>query len=172
MSNKETYPSIERLKDRYLKTETDLTACVKRLRSEGKSIVTTNGCFDLLHRGHLCLLAAAAEQGDVLIVGLNSDVSVKKGKGPSRPVNPQDERAEILLALEYVDCVALFDEKDCVDFVRRVHPDVHVNDSSYGENCIESGAVREGGGRLFLVDKIPTPSTTDLIAKIESTSKQ
>ncbi len=168
MSERPPCPSLDRLKTRYLCTESDLLECVERLRSEGKTIVTTNGCFDLLHRGHLYILSSAAAEGDVLIVGLNSDRSVRENKDPSRPINPEDERAEVLLALEYVDYVALFNEKDCVKFVERVRPDVHVNDASYGENCIESAAVKEGGGRLKLVEKIPVESTSELVKKMQS----
>jgi rfaE bifunctional protein nucleotidyltransferase chain/domain len=168
MPENETCPSIERMKSRYLRTEADLLECVKRLRSEEKTIVTTNGCFDILHRGHLHILSSAAAEGDILIVGLNSDQSVRANKGPSRPINPEDERAEVLLALEYVDYVALFHEKECIDFVKRVRPDVHVNDASYGENCVESAAVREGGGRLKLVEKIPVESTTELVRRMKA----
>ena len=160
------YPSLERLAQRFLRAEAALLETVDRLRKEGDTIVTTNGCFDLLHVGHLHLLAEAKGQGDVLIVGLNSDRSVRLLKGPHRPVVPEEERAEILLALEWVDYVALFHERDCVEFVRRVRPDVHVNDASYGADCIESGPVREGGGRIHLVEKVPVASTTDLIGKI------
>jgi rfaE bifunctional protein nucleotidyltransferase chain/domain len=168
MPENETCPSIERMKSRYLRTEADLLECVRRLRSEGKTIVTTNGCFDILHRGHLHILSSAAAEGDVLIVGLNSDRSVRESKGSSRPINPEEERAEVLLALEYVDYVALFHEKECIDFVKRVRPDVHVNDASYGENCVESAAVREGEGRLKLVEKIPAESTTDLVKRMKA----
>lgn len=163
-------PSRTRMEDRFLRTPEDLVRAVERLRRQGKTIVTTNGCFDLLHLGHLAILSEAKAQGDVLIVGLNSDRSVKLLKGPDRPVVPEEERAEILLSLEWVDYVALFEERDCIEFVRRARPDVHVNDASYGENCIEAGAVREAGGRLHLVAKLAVPSTTALLAKIRSKS--
>ncbi|MBE7557813.1 adenylyltransferase/cytidyltransferase family protein [bacterium] len=136
-------------------------------RRAGRSIVSVNGSFDLLHAGHLHILAEAARQGDVLVVGLNSDVSVRAYKGPGRPIMPESERAEILLALEMVDYVVLFDEPECAAFVLRVRPDVHVNDASYGENCIEAPAVRACGGRLHLVDKLPTASTTDILRRIK-----
>lgn len=145
----------------------DPTPVLAAQRRAGKRVVTVNGCFDLLHAGHLHILSEAARQGDLLVVGLNSDKSVAANKGPGRPVMPEAERAELLLALEMVDYVVLFDESDCVEFVRRVRPDVHVNDASYGENCIEAPAVREGGGRLHLVEKLPAASTSDLIARIK-----
>jgi rfaE bifunctional protein nucleotidyltransferase chain/domain len=161
------YPSRSRLGNRFLQTPESLVAVVERLRREGKTIVTTNGCFDLLHMGHLHILSEAKAQGDILIVGLNSDRSAGLLKGPTRPIVPEEERAEILLSLEWVDYVALFHERDCIEFVKRVRPDVHVNDASYGEDCIESEAVRERGGRLHLVSKLPVSSTTDLIGKIQ-----
>jgi len=161
-------PSRVRMRQRFLRTPRSLSRTVERLRREGKTIVTTNGCFDLLHLGHLHILSEAKAQGDILIVGLNSDRSVKLLKGPDRPIVPEDERAEILLALEPVDYVALFHERDSIEFVRRVRPDVHLNDVSYGGNCIESGAVKESGGRLHLVAKLEVPSTTAILAKIRS----
>jgi len=151
-------------------TAKELKDTVASLRSRGKTIVTTNGCFDLMHRGHIHILTDAKRQGDVLIVGLNSDVSVRLGKGEGRPIIPDFERAEVLCAFEMVDYVYMFDEKDCIDFVRLVGPDVHANDASYGEDCIESGVVKEGGGRLHLVSKIDAPSTTAIINRIRSTS--
>lgn len=144
----------------------ELKLTLERLRAEGRTIVTTNGCFDLMHRGHVHILREAKSQGDILVVGLNSDVSVRKNKGNSRPILPDQERAELLCAMEMVDFVYLFDEKDCVNFVRLASPNVHANDASYGENCIESGVVRECGGRLHLVSKIQAPSTTKIIEKI------
>ncbi len=151
-----------------VKTPEILKDLLVQLRAEGKRIVSTNGCFDLLHRGHVHILREAKQQGDILIVGLNSDVSVRKNKGGSRPILPEHERAELLCSLEMVDFVYLFDEKDCVEFVRLVAPDVHANDASYGENCIESGAVKDCGGRLHLVSKIQAPSTTNIINKIQT----
>ncbi len=147
-------------------TDKELQEALKEHRRRGETIVTTNGCFDILHVGHLRLLREAKAQGNILVVGLNSDHSVKLGKGPSRPFNPEKERAELLSALSVVDYVILFDEKDCIDFVRRVRPDVHVNDSDYGENCIEREAVLEGGGRLHIVQKVPGKSTTELVQRI------
>ncbi len=147
--------------------EDDPAPALDAHRRAGQTIVSINGSFDLLHAGHLHILAQAARQGDVLVVGLNSDQSVRAYKGLHRPIFPEAERAELLLALAMVDYVVLFDEPDCVNFVRRVRPDVHVNDASYGEDCIEAPAVREGGGRLQLVAKLPTASTTDILHRIK-----
>lgn len=146
-----------------------LLAAVRSYRSAGRTIVTTNGSFDILHRGHLAILSVARRQGGVVIVGLNSDQSVRAYKGPLRPIIPQEARAALLAAMSTVDHVYLFDEPDCVEFVRLVQPDVHVNDASYGPDCIEAEAVARAGGRLVLVNKVPCMSTSDIIEKIVAT---
>lgn len=133
------------------------------LRARGKRIVTVNGSFDVLHNGHLFILSEARKQGDVLIVGLNSDASVRGHKGPSRPVVSERQRAEMLLALRTVDYVHIFNEPDPIAFVEQVRPDVHVNGAEYGEDCIERDAVVAGGGRLHLVRRIPGLSTSGLL---------
>lgn len=133
-----------------------------QLRARGRRIVTTNGTFDLLHAGHVAFLEEARRQGDVLIVGLNSDASVRANKGPDRPLMPEDQRARLLLSLRPVDYVHVFDERDPRAFIAAVKPDVHVNGAEYGENCIERPTVVEHGGRLHLVDRIPGLSSTEL----------
>lgn len=138
------------------------------LRARGRRIVTINGSFDLLHAGHLHILSEARRQGDVLVVGLNSDASVCRYKGPDRPVVPERQRAEMLLALRMVDYVHIFDEADPVPFLKEVGPDVHVNGAEYGENCVENETVRSGGGRLHLVGRIGDLSTSGLVASLQS----
>ena len=150
---------------RLLRDAPALRALSQSLKASGKTVVTTNGCFDLLHGGHIYILRSAAAQGDVLIVGLNSDASVRANKGPGRPVLSEDERAAVLLALEPVDYVYVYDEPTCVPFVEAVGPDVHVNDADYGEDCVEAPAVARAGGRLHLIHKRPGPSTTALIGR-------
>jgi D-beta-D-heptose 7-phosphate kinase/D-beta-D-heptose 1-phosphate adenosyltransferase len=140
-----------------------LSQLAATLRAKGKRIVTTNGSFDLLHNGHLYLLNEARQRGDVLIVGLNSDASVKSYKGPSRPIVTERRRAEMLLALRMVDYVHIFDEPDPVAFLKELNPDVHVNSAEYGEDCVESATVRRGGGTIHLVNRIPGISTSRLI---------
>lgn len=127
----------------------------------------------MLHVGHVRLLQEAKAQGDVLIVGLNSDESVRKWKRhigykdwDKRPVNPQSARSEMLAALECVDYVTVFDEPDCLKFVESVKPDVHVNGSDYGENCIEAETVRKFGGRVHIVKLHDGFSTSSLIKRI------
>lgn len=151
---------------RVLRTPEQLQAVSRLARAQGKTLVTTNGCFDLLHVGHVHILQEAARQGDILIVGLNSDESVRTNKGNLRPLVPEEERAELLLAFAGVDYVYIYDEPTSVRFVELAHPDIHVNDASYGEECIESEALKKGGGKLYLVDKIACPSTTSIIEKI------
>jgi D-beta-D-heptose 7-phosphate kinase/D-beta-D-heptose 1-phosphate adenosyltransferase len=137
------------------------------LRASGKRIVTLNGSFDLLHAGHLHILREARRQGDVLIVGLNSDRSVRANKGPDRPLIGEGDRARMLLALRDVDYVHIFDETVPMPFLEQVRPDVHVNGSEYGTQCIEASSVRAFGGRLHLVDRIPGLATSELIARIQ-----
>ena len=135
-----------------------LSQLATTLRAKGKRIVTINGSFDVLHSGHLHILGEARQRGDVLIVGLNSDASVRSYKGPNRPIVTERQRAEMLLALRMVDYVHVFDESDPIAFLEEIRPDVHVNGSEYGENCIESDTVREGGGRLHIVGPTPWPA--------------
>jgi len=139
----------------------------EELREAGKTIVTCNGSFDLFHYGHLCFLEEAKKQADVLIVGLNSDSSIKKYKSPDRPVITQDQRAALLSAMEIVGFVHIFDETDPIAFLEVVRPDVHVNGAEYGENCIEAPTVKKYGGRVHLMPKVAGLSTTGLIARIK-----
>ena len=144
-----------------------LAALAATVRARGKRLVTVNGSFDILHRGHLHILNEARRQGDVLIVGLNSDASVRSLKGPTRPINAARARAELLLALRMVDYVHIFDEADPVAFLSELHPDVHVNGAEYGENCIERDVVVGNGGRLHLVDRIGNESTSEIVKTLE-----
>ena len=138
------------------------------LRAKGKRIVTINGSFDILHNGHLHILNEARKRGDVLIVGLNSDASVRSYKGASRPIVPERRRAEMLLALRMVDYVHVFNEPDPIAFLKELRPDVHVNGSEYGENCIERETVTRGGGLIHIVNRIPGLSTSRLVDAVQS----
>jgi len=140
------------------------------LRAKGKRIVTINGSFDVLHNGHLHILNEARQQGDVLIVGLNSDASVRSNKGPDRPIVSERRRAEMLLALRMVDYVHVFDELDPIAFIKEVNSDVHVNGSEYGENCIEAETVKRAGGRIHIVSRIPGLSTSNLVDRLQTAS--
>jgi D-beta-D-heptose 7-phosphate kinase/D-beta-D-heptose 1-phosphate adenosyltransferase len=144
-----------------------LAQLAAHLRGEGRRIATINGTFDVLHAGHLRILTEAREQADVLIVGLNSDVSVRSLKGPSRPIVPEQQRADLLLGLRCVDYVHVFDEATPIPFLEQVQPDVHVNGLEYGPNCVEAPTVRRFGGRLHLVPRTLGLSTTSILEAIE-----
>jgi D-beta-D-heptose 7-phosphate kinase/D-beta-D-heptose 1-phosphate adenosyltransferase len=141
----------------------------ERLRAQGKRIVTINGAFDVLHYGHVHILQEARTLGDVLIVGLNSDGSVRANKGSSRPIVPEVERVRMLLSLRSVDYVHVFDEQVPMPFLEEIRPDVHVNGSEYGQDCIEAETVTRHGGRVHVVRRIEGLSTSDLIARIAAT---
>ena len=144
-----------------------LSQLATTLRAKGKRVVTINGSFDILHNGHLHILEQARQRGDVLIVGLNSDASVRTFKGPDRPIVPERRRAEMLLALRMVDYVHIFDEPDPIAFLQELRPDVHVNGSEYGKDCIESETVRRGGGEIHIVSRIAGLSTSRLIDALQ-----
>ncbi|MES2273445.1 MAG: adenylyltransferase/cytidyltransferase family protein [Chlamydiota bacterium] len=138
------------------------------LRSRNLTIATLNGSFDLMHAGHLYMIYEASKQADRLIVALNSDSSIKQYKSQDRPIVALDYRLQMIAALEFVDFVTWFDETDPREFLSKVKPDVHVNGAEYGENCIEAEVVKEHGGRLHLVDRIPTLATSAIIEKIRN----
>jgi len=138
-----------------------------RLRSQGKRLVLANGCFDLLHVGHIRYLQAAKQLGDVLIVALNSDASVRRIKGHGRPLVNQAERAEIVAALGCVDYVVTFDEDTVDRVIARLKPDVHAKGSDYTEGSVpERDAVLAVGGRVAIVGDLKAHSTRDLISAI------
>jgi len=140
-----------------------------RWRAAGRRVVFTNGCFDLLHGGHVALLEAARALGDVLLVGINGDASVRGLKGPGRPVVPEAERREVLLGLEAVDGVVVFDEPTPLELIRALAPDVLVKGADWGEDAIVGRDVVEAhGGRVVRVELVPGRSTTDLLARIRS----
>ncbi len=139
-------------------------------RNKGLTVVWTNGCFDLLHVGHLHSLQAAHAFGDILVVGLNSDSSVRQLKGPGRPILPGTERAELLAALECVDHVVLFDETTPEAALGRLQPDVHCKGADYapphGKPVPEAKIVEAYGGRVAFLPLIPGRSTSSLLERI------
>jgi len=140
------------------------------LRRQGLRIVTLNGSFDLLHAGHLYILHQAKLQGDVLIVALNSDSSIRQYKGSNRPIITLAHRLSMMAALSFVDYVTWFDETDPCKILGEIRPNVHVNGIEYGAHCIEAEVVRKCGGRLHLVDRIPGLATSEVITKIQRLS--
>lgn len=137
------------------------------LRREGKLLVFTNGSFDLLHAGHVRYLRDAASLGDLLVVGLNSDASVRSYKDPRRPIIPQDDRAELLAALEMVDYVVLFEEDTAEALVAELRPDIYVKGGDYQARELPEARVVEGyGGRVELVPYQESRSSTGIIQRI------
>ncbi len=138
------------------------------LRTRGQKVVFTNGCFDLLHPGHISLLEQARSEGDVLVVGLNSDRSVRELKGPGRPIVPEGERAETLLALEAVDRVVVYDEPTPLEVIQSLLPDVLVKGADWALDAIVGrGEVEGAGGRVVRIDLTPGRSTTRLLARMQ-----
>jgi rfaE bifunctional protein nucleotidyltransferase chain/domain len=134
-------------------------------------VVFTNGVFDLLHPGHVRYLRDARALGDALIVGLNSDRSVRANKGAERPITPERERAEILLALECVDAVAIFDEDTPAEIIKRVQPDVLVKGADWGpDNIVGRDTVEARGGRVVRMPMIEGYSTTELVRRVRTTN--
>lgn len=140
----------------------------ERLRAAGRTVVFTNGSFDILHAGHVDYLAFAARQGDALIVGLNSDASVRRYKGDRRPVNPQDDRARVLAALEVVDYVVVFDEDEPRDLIAALVPDVLVKGEDWAHYVSGRDIVEAAGGRVALAPLVAGRSTTGVIERILS----
>lgn len=139
------------------------------IRSRGGTVVFTNGVFDLLHPGHVRYLQDARALGDALIVAVNSDRSVRANKGPNRPINPEDERAEVLAALAGVDAVVVFDEETPHAIVSRIQPDVLVKGADWGEsNIVGRDVVEARGGRVVRVELSPGHSTTELIRRVKA----
>lgn len=145
----------------------ELASIVAALRAKNKKIVTTNGCFDILHIGHIRLLNGAKALGDVLIVGVNGDQSVRRLKGPERPIVPEDERAEVIANLKAVDYVTVFSEDTPIEFLKVAKPNVHVKGGDYKiESLSETPIVESMGGTMTLLDLVPNKSTTNLVAKL------
>ncbi len=136
---------------------------IKTVRAAGKKIVFTNGCFDILHAGHVSVLEFARNKGDELVVGLNSDASVRRLKGPSRPVNVQEDRALVLAALESVSAVCIFDEDTPFNLIKRVRPDVLVKGGDYKPSEIVG---REFAKKVVRFALLKGRSTTNIIKKV------
>lgn len=139
------------------------------LRKDGKTIVTTNGCFDILHVGHVRYLQKTKTFADYSVVMLNSDKSVRSIKGPTRPVNNENDRAEILCALDCVDFVVLFDEDSPQNLIAEIKPDVHTKGADYTvETLPEAKTIMENGGRIEFISFVEGKSTTSIIEKMKS----
>ena len=156
-----------RTEPRHVLSADDAAALARERQDRGAVVVFTNGVFDLLHPGHVRYIYEARLLGQVLIVGINSDRSVRAIKGAGRPINPQDERAEVLLALEWVDAVVIFDEDTPHDLISRIQPDVLVKGADWGADAIVGRDIVEArGGRVERIRLAEGHSTTELIRKI------
>jgi D-beta-D-heptose 7-phosphate kinase/D-beta-D-heptose 1-phosphate adenosyltransferase len=145
----------------------ELKAEIDRLKREGKKIVFTNGCFDILHAGHTRYLRKAKELGDVLILALNSDDSVRAIKGENRPIVPEGERAEVVSSLESVDYVTIFNELTPLELIEFLQPGVIVKGGDWAEkDIVGAEAVRRWGGRVAIMPEIEGASTTNVIDKV------
>ena len=155
---------------------TELSRLSRRMRADGLRLVLTNGCFDLLHVGHVRLLCAARSLGDALAVGLNSDASTRRLKGPGRPITPEDERAEILAALAYVDHVTIFAEDTASDLVAQVRPTIYVKGGDYSADPSAPNFPPEGrkvlpyGGEIRIIELVPGHSTSEIVRRLGSRS--
>lgn len=141
---------------------------VSFLKAKDLTIATLNGSFDLLHAGHLHMIHEAKKQADILFMALNSDSSIKAYKSPKRPIVPLEYRLQMISGLEDVDYVTWFEEINPLQVLSRIKPHVHVNGSEYGENCIEADVVKEGGGKIHIVNLVEGLSTTNIVNKIKS----
>lgn len=136
-------------------------------KEQGKKVVFTNGCFDILHVGHISYLEMAKKQGDILIVGVNSDESTKRLKGPTRPINSEKDRAAMLSALKAVDYTVIFEEDTPEDLIAYLKPSIHVKGGDYKkENLPETKIVEAYGGKVIILNFVEGKSTTNIINKI------
>jgi D-beta-D-heptose 7-phosphate kinase/D-beta-D-heptose 1-phosphate adenosyltransferase len=148
-------------------SQPDARRLVERLRAGGRRIVFTNGVYDLLHPGHVRYLQHARSLGDALIVGVNADASVRRIKGPGRPINPERERAEVIAALACVDAAVIFEEDTPAEIVRLVQPDILVKGADWpADQIVGRDTVEARGGRVVLADVEPGFSTTAIIERI------
>ena len=153
-----------------IKSLTEATFQVRDWQNKGQKVVFTNGCFDLLHLGHVDYLEKARNLGDRLIVGLNSDSSVGRFKGPERPIQDQNSRARVLAGLQFVDLVVFFDEDTPFDLISKLVPNILVKGSDYlAENIVGADVVKKHGGVVKTIDFVPGYSTTKIVEKIKRT---
>jgi len=150
-------------------SQSELAAVAVEEKKQGRKVVSTNGCFDILHVGHARILKQARELGDCLFVGVNSDASVKRLKGPDRPINSEADRAELLASLGAVDYVYIFPEDTPVEFLTEVKPNIHVKGADYTTGQLaETPVVESFGGKVQLLALVPMKSTTALVEKIKN----
>ena len=141
---------------------------IEELKLQGKKVVFTNGCFDILHVGHLRYLNEAKKQGDILIVGVNSDSSVRQLKGEGRPINNEIDRAEMLSGLKAVDFTVIFEELTPIETLEKLKPSIHVKGGDYDKNKLpETATVEKNGGEVRILSFVEGKSTTNIVKKIQ-----
>ncbi len=147
----------------------ELKLKIKKLKEKGKKIVFTNGCFDILHTGHIHYLARAKQLGDILIVAVNSDESVQRLKGKQRPVNKLEDRMFILASLFFIDFVTYFNENTPVEIIKIIQPDIHVKGGDYKiDNLPEKSIVETYGGKIIILPFVEGYSTTNILEKLKN----
>jgi len=154
-----------------IKTSDSLVAWRESVRKKQQKLVMTNGCFDILHRGHIEYLLKAREQGDVLLVALNSDESVRTLKGPDRPLNDELSRALVLSALFFVDAVSVFNSQRCTSLIEQIKPDIYVKGADYSLETInqeEKTALLKAGTDIRFIEFVPGFSTSSIIERMKS----
>lgn len=161
--------SLKKIKNKIIADKKGLSLILDTWAKENKRIVFTNGCFDLLHRGHIDYLSKASDYGDVLVIGLNTDDSVSRLKGPHRPIQDEKARAEIMAALGFVDLVVYFNEDTPYDLIKIVQPDVLVKGADYkAEDIVGYDIVMNKGGKVETLEFLPGYSTSAIEAKIKN----
>jgi len=154
-----------------LKTTDELAGIREQMQASGRRLVLTNGCFDLLHVGHIRYLQTARELGDSLVVALNSDASVRALKGPSRPITPEEDRAELMAALEAVDFVTIFPSLRVTEVIAAVRPHIYVKGGDYTIETLDESerqALQEAGAEICILPLVPGKSTTGIVKKLSS----
>jgi len=158
---------LSKIKNKIIKSDTDITEIINNIKSDSKTISFTNGCFDIIHRGHIEYLAQASELADIFIIGLNTDASVSRLKGADRPVQDEDARAIILAAMEFVDYVIYFDEDTPYELINLVKPNYLIKGSDYKpEDIVGFDILQKYGGKVKTINFIEGYSTSKIIDKI------
>ncbi len=158
--------SLQKIKHKIISIQ-DFISLKKDDDLKDKKIVFTNGCFDLLHRGHVEYLAKASDLGDILVIGLNTDASIRRIKGKNRPITDESSRSLLLAALSFVDFIILFDENTPYSLIQHIQPDILIKGSDYTENTIiGADIVKAKGGKIITIDLVPDYSTSAIEKKI------
>jgi D-beta-D-heptose 7-phosphate kinase/D-beta-D-heptose 1-phosphate adenosyltransferase len=154
-----------------LKSAMEVRDAIAPERAAGKTLVTTNGCFDIIHAGHVKYLSEASQLGDILVVGINSDAVVRKLKGSTRPLQNENDRVRIMASLRMVDFSFIFCEDDPRAFLEILRPNVHVKGGDYSLDILEKPVVEKYGGRIEIVSFLPNHSTSSIVAKVKDLNK-